>query len=95
MKESIEKNIDMDEYDKLETEEDKKNCFGEKIYNAIEESQLAVDKKLDSDDIAKITGMIINIPNDEIFGKEIENLCFQNHHICAVFVAFVSTLILK
>ena len=76
----IEKNIDMDEYDKLETEEDKKNYFGEKIYNAIEESQLAVDKKLDSDDIAKITGMIINIPNDEII-KTMQNSSLFNNRI--------------
>jgi len=76
----IEKNIDMDEYEKLETEEDKKNYFGEKIYNAIEESQLAVDKKLDSDDIAKITGMILNIPNDEII-KTMQNSSLFNNRI--------------
>ena len=50
----------------METEEEKRNYFGEKVYKAIEESQLAVDKKLDSEDIAKITGMIIEIPNKEI-----------------------------
>ena len=76
----IEKKIDMNEYEKLETEEDKKNYFGEKIYNAIEESQLAVDKKLDSDDIAKITGMIINIPNDEII-KTMQNSSLFNNRI--------------
>jgi hypothetical protein len=63
---NIESKIDLSEIDKLETEEEKKNYFGEKVYRAIEESQLAVDRKLDSDDIAKITGMIIEIPNDEI-----------------------------
>ena len=63
---NIESKIDLSEIDKLETEEEKKNYFGEKVYRAIEESQLAVDRKLNSDDIAKITGMIIEIPNDEI-----------------------------
>ena len=57
---------DLSEYEKLETDEEKRNYFGEKVYRAIEESQLAVDKKLDSNDIAKITGMIIEIPNEEI-----------------------------
>ena len=63
---NIENKIDLSEYEKLETDEEKRNYFGEKVYRAIEESQLAVDKKLDSDDIAKITGMIIEIPNEEI-----------------------------
>ena len=63
---NIENKIDLSEYEKLETDEEKRNYFGEKVYRAIEESQLAVDKKLDSNDIAKITGMIIEIPQDEI-----------------------------
>ena len=63
---NIENKIDLSEYEKLETDEEKRNYFGEKVYRAIEESQLAVDKKLDSEDIAKITGMIIEIPNKEI-----------------------------
>ncbi len=63
---NIENKIDLSEYEKLETDEEKRNQFGEKVYRAIEESQLAVDKKLDSNDIAKITGMIIEIPNEEI-----------------------------
>ena len=63
---NIENKIDLSEYEKLETDEEKRNFFGEKVYRAIEESQLAVDKKLDSNDIAKITGMIIEIPNEEI-----------------------------
>ena len=63
---NIENKIDLSEYEKLETDDEKRNYFGEKVYRAIEESQLAVDKKLDSNDIAKITGMIIEIPQDEI-----------------------------
>ena len=63
---NIENKIDLSEYEKLETDEEKRNYFGEKVYRAMEESQLAVDEKLDSNDIAKITGMIIEIPNEEI-----------------------------
>ena len=70
----------MDEYEKLESEEAKKNYFGEKVYLAIEESQLAVDKKLNSDDIAKITGMIIEIPIDEI-KETMENSTLFNNRI--------------
>ena len=72
--------FDMDEYEKLESEEAKKNYFGEKVYLAIEESQLAVDKKLNSDDIAKITGMIIEIPIDEI-KETMENSTLFNNRI--------------
>ena len=63
---NIENKIDLSDYEKLESDDERRNYFGEKVYRAIEESQLAVDKKLDSNDIAKITGMIIEIPNDEI-----------------------------
>ena len=67
--------FDMDEYEKLESEEAKKNYFGEKVYLAIEESQLAVDKKLNSDDIAKITGAkeeyVYNSGLENEFYKEI------------------------
>ena len=72
--------FDMDEYEKLESEEAKKNYFGEKVYLSIEESQLAVDKKLNSDDIAKITGMIIEIPIDEI-KETMENSTLFNNRI--------------
>ena len=73
----IESKIDMEEYEKLENEEEKKNYFGEKVYTAIEESQLAIDKKLDSEDIAKITGMIIAIPINEI-KETMQNSLFNN-----------------
>ena len=77
---NIDNLFDMDEYEKLESEEAKKNYFGEKVYLAIEESQLAVDKKLNSDDIAKITGMIIEIPIDEI-KETMENSTLFNNRI--------------
>ena len=33
-------------YEKLDNDEDRKNFFGEKDFSIIEESQLAIDKKL-------------------------------------------------
>ena len=84
---NIDNLFDMDEYEKLESEEAKKNYFGEKVYLAIEESQLAVDKKLNSDDIAKITGMIIEIPIDEI-KETMENSTLFNNRIKEAFNLF-------
>ena len=77
---NIENKIDLSEYEKLETDEEKRNYFGEKVYRAIEESQLAVDKKLSSEDIAKITGMIIAIPDNEIV-ETVQNSTLFNHRI--------------
>lgn len=63
---NIENKIDFNEYEKLDNNEDRKNFFGEKVFSIIEESQLAIDKKLTTEDIARITGMIIEIPYKEI-----------------------------
>jgi len=63
---NIENKIDLNEYEKLDNDEDRKNFFGEKVFSIIEESQLAIDKKLTTEDIARITGMIIEIPYKEI-----------------------------
>ena len=63
---NIENKIDFNEYEKLGNDEDRKNFFGEKVFSIIEESQLAIDKKLTTEDIARITGMIIEIPYKEI-----------------------------
>jgi polyadenylate-binding protein len=63
---NIENKIDFNEYEKLDNDEERKNFFGEKVFSIIEESQLAIDKKLTTEDIARITGMIIEIPYREI-----------------------------
>ena len=63
---NIENKIDFNEFEKLDNDEDRKNFFGEKVFSIIEESQLAIDKKLTTEDIARITGMIIEIPYKEI-----------------------------
>ena len=77
---NIENKLDLTEFEKLNTDEEKRNFFGEKVYRAIEESQMAIDKKLDSDDIARITGMIISIPYDEII-EILENTSTLNNRI--------------
>ena len=77
---NAENKIDLTEFEKLTTDEEKRNFFGEKVYRAIEESQIALDKKLDGDDIARITGMIINIPYEEII-QTLENITLFNSRI--------------
>lgn len=56
--------INMEEYNKL-LEEDKKDYLGEKIYKELQDNSIIKDKGLDAEIIAKITGMIIGIPNNE------------------------------
>ena len=64
-----ENKIDLTEYYKLESIEDKKDFLGEKLYHAIEESPIIKEKKADAETIGKITGMIIELPDqNEIIG---------------------------
>jgi RNA recognition motif-containing protein len=56
-------NNDLSEYYKLETEEDKRDFLGEKIFIAIEQSDIAAEKNIDQEIIGKITGMIIELPD--------------------------------
>lgn len=64
-----ENKIDLTEYYKLESIEDKKDFLGEKLYHAIEESPIIQEKKADAETIGKITGMIIELPDqNEIIG---------------------------
>ena len=61
---SEEKNkFDYDSFNKLTTSEEKKEFLGERIFTAIQEN-LAV-KDIDIETIGKITGMIIEIPNEK------------------------------
>ena len=54
-------------FNKLKNEEEKKDFFVEKLFNLIQENRLIKEKNEDSDNVGKITGMIIGIPNlDEI-----------------------------
>jgi len=72
--ESKNKSKILSEYDKLESEEDKKDFLGEKIYIAIEQSDIAAEKNIDQETIGKITGMIIELPDP----KEIMEILFDS-----------------
>ena len=65
--------IDLTEYNKLETEQDKKDFLGEKIFKAIEESPIASEKKIDIETIGRITGMIIELPDKNEIVEILEN----------------------
>ena len=64
----IEKTIkfDYDNFNKIKTDEEKKDFLGEKLYELISENQLIKTKKANEEIIGKITGMIMDIPNEEI-----------------------------
>ena len=57
------RNFDMESFNKLENDNDKREFLGEQIFKAIENSPLANENKMDYDIIGKITGMIIGIPD--------------------------------
>ena len=58
--------FDYDKYNKLETEDEKKEFLGDKIFEVIQENVKNTGKNIDTETIGKITGMIIQIPNEEI-----------------------------
>lgn len=60
---TIPKSIDMAYYNKLDTEEAKRDFLGEQIFIAIKDSNISLKKNLTIDVIGRITGMIINIPD--------------------------------
>ena len=63
----VKKKVNMDEFNKLKTAEEKKDFLGEILFNEIQNSPLAKEKKVDMETVGKITGMIIEIPdNNEI-----------------------------
>ena len=63
---SEEKKIfDYDAYNKLNSEEDKKDFLGEILFNSIQENPYIVEKGYGVDIVGKITGMIIEIPNEK------------------------------
>lgn len=64
--------FDREAYNKLKTEEEKKDFLGELIYNAVQQSPHFKGKEED-DDIGKITGMIIGLPSEEEIIKIYEN----------------------
>jgi polyadenylate-binding protein len=75
------KKIDLSEYNKLETEEEKKDFLGEKIFSAIEKSQYTVEHNIDFETIGKITGMIIELPDQKEIIEILENTNILNNRI--------------
>jgi len=73
--------IDLNEYNKLQTEEEKKDFLGEKIFNAIEKSQYIITNNIDIVTIAKITGMIIKLPDQNEIIEILENPNILNNRI--------------
>ena len=63
----------MDEFNKLKTAEEKKDFLGEILFNEIQNCPLAKEKNVDVETVGKITGMIIEIPDNEEIIEIIEN----------------------
>ena len=73
--------IDLTEYHKLEDEQEKRDFLGEKIFKAIEDSQIASERKIDIDTISRITGMIIGLPDKNEIIEILENPNILNSRI--------------
>ena len=59
------KEFDFEGFNKLTTIEEKKEFLGERLFAAIQENSNITGQKLDIDIIGKITGMIIEIPEEK------------------------------
>ena len=77
----VKRKIDRDAYDKLETEEEKKDFLGEELFKAIEEAPYISENNVDIDVIGKITGMIIELPDKNEILEIIENPNLLNARI--------------
>jgi hypothetical protein len=55
--------IDWIAYNKLKTIEEKREFMGEVIFRKIEENEIIKNKNVSKEQIGKITGMIIELPN--------------------------------
>jgi len=53
-------------FNKLSNDDEKKDFLGEMLFNAIQKNPYIIEKKIDIDVVGKITGMIIEIPFEEI-----------------------------
>ena len=80
-KENNNNKIDLTEYNKLQTEEEKKDYLGEKIFNAIEKSQYTIDHNINFETIGKITGMIIELPDQKEIIEILEKPNILNNRI--------------
>ena len=73
--------IDLTDYNKLEDEGEKLDFLGEKIFKAIEDSQIASERKIDINTISRITGMIIGLPDKNEIIEILENPNILNSRI--------------
>ena len=73
--------IALTEYHNLESEQDKKDFLGEKIFKAIGDSAIASEKKIDMETIGKITGMIIELPDKKEIIEILENPAILRNRI--------------
>ena len=48
---------------KGETEDEKRDFLGEKLFNLIQENKITKEKNGNEDEVGRITGMILAIPN--------------------------------
>ena len=71
-KEENKNKVNMEEFQKLKNDEEKKDYLGEKVYQVISEVYWN-NKKIDTKIIEKITGMIINMPDYNEIIEIIEN----------------------
>ena len=57
--------FDRESFDKMESEEEKRDFLGGKLFNLIQENQMIKEKNEDNEIVGKITGMILGIENFE------------------------------
>ena len=57
--------FDRESFDKMGSEDEKREFLGEKLFNLIQENQMIKEKNEDNEIVGKITGMILGIENFE------------------------------
>jgi len=73
--------FDYDSYNKLSNEEEKKDFLGERLFSAIQQSPHIIEKNIDLDTIGRITGMIIEIPDEKEIIEILEKPSVLNSRI--------------
>lgn len=73
--------FDYDSYKKLSNDEEKKDFLGERLFSAIQQSSQIIEKNIDLDTIGRITGMIIEIPDEKEIIEILEKPSVLNSRI--------------
>ena len=55
--------FDHENFNKLKTDDEKRDFLGEKLFNLIQENKITKEKNGNEDEVGRITGMILAIPN--------------------------------